>query len=572
MRKLAIVAAFLLMGSGAIAQESWEYRRASHIAMGETMTSFFSDLGSSADVLMQISDAVKARRDVVTATYTDKKIIDIMNDITGAYGLLWYWDGQTIYVYDASELQERKVELYDNGADKLMANLKQYGFYDGRYNIRSNINGDVVFFAAPPRYAQLITQVSEEVNRGLAQSDVTDKKFRFKSFPLKYATAYDREVVYNGRTQVIEGVATLLNRVVYGQNQQETIAQMRRNTDATPGAMSYGRSETEQQNLVGQVVRLDDRNAYANDLKKIPSITADKHTNSIVVYDTLENINLYEEFIRDFDKPTEQIEISVSIIDVQSDDMNEIGVSWAGNGTDFDVGFGSATALEQTNSSLGYVGFGNYQNTTTLMASQVKTMMGNIKLINQNNGTKVLSKPAVVTQDNVEAIIDHISTFYVRLEGQEEVELVPIRSGSVLRVIPRLLGEEATPEIKLEVSIEDGTTNENTVDDIPVVSSSTIKTQAVVNNGESLLVGGFYYDSELDDVTKVPVLGDVPVVGSLFRHTKTRKVQLSRLFLITPKIIGKKLDSMQKLSIADNIEDVTRGNKRDYLFNGMIMD
>lgn len=575
MKKLTtIMLLTIFMASTAVAQPQWEYKRVSHVAMGETLPSFFADLGSGADVLVQISADVRQRRDLVTATYTDKKIIDILNDIASAHGLIWYWDGQTIYINDLSELKEKKVELHDNGAQQLTETLKRYDFFDGRYPIKSNARGNVAYFSAPPRYAQLILQIAEEVNREYKSENDKEEVLRFKAFPLKYATAYDREVNYNGVMQVIPGVASLLNEVINGKSNQysQNISSNTNSSDQT----DYIVDKKIQGDVYGEVVRLKQDTTSRNSASAKATITADKQTNSIVIYDTVEKINIYGAFIEDFDKPVAQIEISVSIIDVQSDELNEIGVSWAGNGTDFDAGFGGTAGIESTNASPAFVGFGNYQNTTTLLAGQVKTMMGNIKAITENNGGKVLSKPAVVTQDNLEAIIDHVSTFYVRLEGQEEVELVPIQSGSVLRVVPRLIGDPEsmqTPEIQLKVSIQDGATStDRSVDSIPVVNSSTIKTQAVVTNGESLLVGGFYYDSEQDDVVKVPVLGDIPLIKTFFRHTKTRKVQLSRLFLITPRIVGNKLNPMQKLKVVDNVHDLTRAHSKDFYFNGMIMD
>ena len=254
MKKLALVIALFMCSTQVNAKgESWEYQRASHIAMGESISSFFSDLGSNADVGMQISEQVRERRDLVTVTYTDKKIVDILNDMTSAYGMLWYWDGQTLYIYNADELQERKVELYDGGAPELIQSLKTYGFYDGRYDLRSNRTGNVVFFSAPPRYAQLITQVAEEVNRDLAKSGSKDSTLRFKQFQLKYATAYDREVSYGGASKTIEGVATLLNRAVSGspEGQRRRIPQTA-SSDKDNTLSNYGKSAKDEQKICGR--------------------------------------------------------------------------------------------------------------------------------------------------------------------------------------------------------------------------------------------------------------------------------------------------------------------------------
>jgi len=569
MKKSLVFLCFFLFAMHANADDKWMYKQATHVAMGESVESFFSDLGASADVLIRMSEDVLNQRELVTVTYTDKKIIDIVNDITNAYGLIWYYDGQTLYIYSADELVEKKVELYKQSFSELVSSLKAYGFYDGRYVLRSNAKGNVAYFSAPPRYAQIIEQVAEDVNNSARDGDRAPRSFVFRAFPLKYATAYDRTLEYDGKDMEIEGVATLL-----AQAMGLTTRANRNNRNVQQADLQQAAADARGSSKDSAVTRMPKNNVVER--YEAATITADKKTNAVIIYDLIEKMPMYETFIAELDKATEQIEISVSIIDVQSDQLTEIGLDWAANGTDFDLGFGQVAPIQGTTANTGYIGVGNYQNATTLLASQVKTLMGTIKAIKDENGAKILSKPAVVTQDNFEAIIDHISTFYVRLEGQEDVDLIPISSGSVLRVVPRLIGIpllDQMQEIQLSVSIKDGSiSSTEEVDSIPVVNSSTIKTQAVVSNGESLLVGGFYYDSEQDDVRKIPVLGDIPVIKTLFRHTKTRKVQLSRLFLITPRIVGKKLNQMQRDRVLDTIQDVQRGKQKDHLFNSIIMD
>jgi type III secretion protein C len=79
------------------------------------------------------------------------------------------------------------------------------------------------------------------------------------------------------------------------------------------------------------------------------------------------------------------------------------------------------------------------------------------------------------------------------------------------------------------------------VDQIPVVQRSTINTQALIQEGESLLIGGMTRDSTSQNVDKVPGLGDVPVIGNAFKNKTTTSSRVERMFLITPRLAGGRL-------------------------------
>jgi type III secretion protein C len=92
--------------------------------------------------------------------------------------------------------------------------------------------------------------------------------------------------------------------------------------------------------------------------------------------------------------------------------------------------------------------------------------------------------------------------------------------------------------MKLQVVVEDGRLNGPVVDGIPGTSNSTINTEAIIRQGESLLIGGITIDSEFDFKSKTPGLGDIPIAGNLFKKRQKGGRQLERLILITPRIIS----------------------------------
>jgi type III secretion protein C len=91
--------------------------------------------------------------------------------------------------------------------------------------------------------------------------------------------------------------------------------------------------------------------------------------------------------------------------------------------------------------------------------------------------------------------------------------------------------------VKMQISAQDGGFSNTSVEQLPVVKTRDIQTQAVVREGESLLIGGMVYESDTNSTIGVPGLSKIPLLGALFRSTEKVKVKMERLFLITPKVI-----------------------------------
>ena len=164
----------------------------------------------------------------------------------------------------------------------------------------------------------------------------------------------------------------------------------------------------------------------------------------------------------------------------------------------------------------------------------------------------VVSRPQVLTLSNLEAVLASDQSFFVRVAGNEEVDLFNVTVGTTLRVVPSIVGSKDDPQIRLLVSIEDGSLTPDAVDEIPIIDKSTLSTQAIIYNGESLLLGGLVRESTVSDETKVPVLGNVPIVGRLFKRRTDVKSSTERLFLITPHLVASTRDMGERTGLGAN--------------------
>ena len=153
-----------------------------------------------------------------------------------------------------------------------------------------------------------------------------------------------------------------------------------------------------------------------------------------------------------------------------------------------------------------------------------------------------MSRPSILTMDNLGALIDLSDTFYIQSIGERVSSVVPVSVGVSLRVTPRIIDEGGRKSVQLTVDIEDGVIQEQTgqagvSSSLPRVRRSTIGTQAVMGEHESLLIGGFNSEQNVSGRQGIPGLASLPVLGALFSKKTASVGKQERMFLITPRIV-----------------------------------
>ena len=208
--------------------------------------------------------------------------------------------------------------------------------------------------------------------------------------------------------------------------------------------------------------------------------------------------------------------------------LRDLGVDWSYQSDDTQAQLGGGAVLQQDGGLL-----------LNTVLGDPRRFFASINALAESGSAQVVSRPQVLTLSNLEAVLQTDQSFFVRVAGNEEVDLFNVSVGTSLRVVPNVVGSKDDPQIRLLVTIEDGEIEPDfAVDNIPIVERSSLSTQAIIFNGESLLIGGLVRDSTSTDTTKVPLLGDVPAVGRLFKRTVELETSTERLFLISPRIVA----------------------------------
>jgi type II secretory pathway component GspD/PulD (secretin) len=282
-------------------------------------------------------------------------------------------------------------------------------------------------------------------------------------------------------------------------------------------------------------------------------ITADTTRNTLLLFDTAENVAFYKRIIAELDEPLQLVEITAAIVDINADsdfnwaanvigsahgDINDQPVSGVGGFNAGGSGFGGV--LDNVNPALNSaLATSSGLDVSTLVIGESFKILSRIKAMETKGDARILSRPSVLTIDNSEAVLDDKVFFYVRVAGQEDSELFKIESGVLIRVRPHIVKEkDGSSRVRMVVHIQDGSPSPTqSLDSIPAISKSTITTQGIVAENQSLLIGGRYRHEESRAEGRVPFLGKIPGLGLPFKRKQIVNRKFQRMFLITPKII-----------------------------------
>ncbi|HXA48344.1 MAG TPA: type IV pilus secretin PilQ, partial [Burkholderiaceae bacterium] len=153
---------------------------------------------------------------------------------------------------------------------------------------------------------------------------------------------------------------------------------------------------------------------------------------------------------------------------------------------------------------------------------------------------KIISSPRVVTGDQMKAIIEQGTEIpYAQATSSGATSVTFINANLSLEVTPQI-----TPDgnIIVDVEVKNDAVGQVTAAGL-AINTKHVKTQVLVENGGTVVLGGIYTQDLESNVTKTPLLGDIPILGNLFKTTSKSDSRTELLIFITPKIVSDKLSA-----------------------------
>ena len=468
----------------------------------------------------------------------------LLDKATRSFQLVTYYDGVTAYVYKDNNMAQQIIPVTGTVADSIIKYATSLKLIDSR-NRLDRVGSNGLRVVGTPRFLEQIKGVSRNFR---SKQPKYEPLVVEKLFYLKHAWAQDITTEIGGQSVAIKGIAStlidLLSDLPIGDSVFPTQAESSL-TKLEPQSAGSGQStmvaddqaDNVTQPQVSSSALIRQSNHTKIDAKDV-RIVAVPRLNAVLIRDLESHMDSYQSLIDSLDVEPYMLEIEATIIDLNSEKSEELGVNWRAQRDDFNealVGNGTASDLNLSpNTQITPVGNGGIL--SLAFGNERAKFLARIRALEESGDAEIVSKPHVVTLANVEAILDTTQSFFARVAAREDAALFKITVGTTLRVTPHVYRDGHDTRIKLLINIQDGATSDATVDAIPVIGQSQISTQAIVKAGDSLLIGGMVRESKRSGETKVPLLGDIPGLGSVFRTRTSEGNKVERLFLITPRL------------------------------------
>lgn len=327
------------------------------------------------------------------------------------------------------------------------------------------------------------------------------------------------------------------------------------------------------------------------------SILADEDLNALVVRAEPSVMTEIESIIRQLDVRRKQVLIEAAIVEVNGNVSDALGVQWATNPERLEDGvpFGSTSlGIDGAISSLPSVVAGAAtQNVNALPngaflglvdpISDTPNFAAIIQAIESQSNTNLLSTPSVMTLDNSEAFITVGSSvpFKTGGNGTDENPFVIERQdvGTTLTVIPHV---QQDGSVRLEVDqVVESISGNNTFGAVDIITDKRqVKTEVLIGDGRTIVLGGLIDDTLIERESRVPVLGRIPILGHLFKSTSTERQKTNLMVIIRPTIIidgdedlrARRMDGIWDVRIQtmDNVDNRYLPPTVDDLFEGRL--
>ncbi|MCB1140734.1 MAG: type II secretion system protein GspD [Leptospiraceae bacterium] len=380
---------------------------------------------------------------------------------------------------------------------------------------------------------------------------------------LKRVTSQDTDIIVyrNTNTLVISGSTGDINKLL------KMIDKLDQKVEG-PGTISnagdihiYTLEHNESEKLTQVLTKLDvpivesavpdpSKPATTQRGQKIKAV-AHKDSNSVIVTATKEEWQEIQRIIKILDLPRKQILLEVLIVELTSNDLNDFGIDWRVR-NEANAQFNSNLAIQggiidskgrpsQVNTlsgfSLGFLRAGSPQIIGVLNANQT------------NENFNVLSAPQILTMDNQEAEINVGQDVPVRTQSRnaglgganavtvDNYEYRP--TGIKLKFTPHInKNDRINLELYQEVKNIAGITTQGTN---PTFNKRDIKTTITVDNTQTIVIGGLISNDRQKKVTKIPIFGDIPLLGAFFRRSTTQLVKTNLMVFLTPHILDNRI-------------------------------
>jgi len=524
---------------------------------------FFDDLG----LAVSISEAVQEESGTLNGP-REGDAAAVFRKVADSNGLVGYYDGSVAFIYKSRELSSRYYQIDPSRVEAFRQASVGFGLTDSNDVVRIHADTGLVSASGTPRFLDQLTQLSTALGRRTRTSvnEPVSQRVTLRFIPLKYAWAADTTFTSGSQRTVVPGVATIMRELVAQPNALGGLGETTSLSPAVRGLRGRGLAALSDRlgqvtpqygppsgSVMNQAPRTETSGAStpppsqvsafnaALEASDSPRIVADPYRNAIIIRDYPDRMAIYEDLVRQLDVESQIIELDATVIDIDKNNVRQLGVDWTYQHGNTGAAFGGGIHPVDAAGALSGLQINS-------IISNASTFMARVNALETEGVTNIVQRPQVVTLNDVEAIIESTQTIYFPVAGAFDEDLYNVVAGTVLRVTPHMIVDNGRQRIRLLVEIDDGTvstTSQSTINAngqklqlaVPQVVNNAVNTQAIIDVGQGLLLGGLVRHENNRSTNRIPLLGSIPLLGHLFRGDTVTRDHTERLFLISPQIV-----------------------------------
>lgn len=532
MIRIFIVSILLLCASFARAELNLSSGPFAYTTSQKSLARVFNELSLGLSTPVDASRVARADR-LVEGSWESTSIAEFLRDFSAELDLQWLILDGSLILFEQSGQATRVFR----SEDPQQAARETEAFVSGFGNPRAfnvDVLPDGVKLVAPDWFLESFAEQLEltfSQTASFEQADASSAVQRLRRlqreiellsqgrvalmmFPLKHAWVDDKTFSVGGNETEIPGVASLFAQLT---------GAVPVDVASTSGVANGGLSDEHQLNEQKLQQLQQERAAFR------PTIASDIRTNTLIVRDFEERRAEYALLIEALDQPTDLIQLEAYIVDVNRSKLRELGIGFQNRDGSIRGTFGTDSVAA---------------NTANLVLDSVRgsQLLANIRLLETQGDSQIMSVPSVLAVNNNEAVFSSRETFYVSVAAQEDAKLIPVTAETRLRVTPMVTDNDTQSDIRMLINVQDSSIDGVegfAASKLPRTVEYQVSTQAVVADGETLLIGGQVIDRNVSSNSSVPGLSNIPLLGRVFRSSTKDSRQFLRLFLIKPTILNR---------------------------------
>lgn len=281
-----------------------------------------------------------------------------------------------------------------------------------------------------------------------------------------------------------------------------------------------------------------------------PQIIADLLSNTLILEGSKSHVEWLEKLVRIWDRPLPLIQIEAHLFETSETHSRQLGLEFRAKSVSAD---GTISVTDQGTFSAGLA-------MGPAAASQALQVDAVLRLLQSEGKGRMLSRPVVVTLNNVEAEMNSGSVLHIKITDDKTSRLQELKTGITLRVTPRLIEDSnnhTNDRIWLKIYAETSNPTEgSSIDGIPPINTQRAQTQVIVKNGQAFLLGGLIKSSTGQSLSGLPFFKDLPLLGPLFRTSAANNSFDHVMVFVTPTRVF--ADTKQQLPLFPEMEKVKK--------------